>query len=143
MNSTVSIRERLIFSGWIAGLFAALTLVWILTQPLQERCLLRKINECLTLAGDQRRLAAAAPFLAGSPPGFWYSFSGSGDRLFVFGILRDGIFIPCGARVGQSDTVEEIIPLGFNAVRSLQTVPQEVLRMYIRRIEAAAVGSRS
>jgi hypothetical protein len=144
MSDAVSVvRDRLIFLGWIAGLFAAAALIWILARPAQERYLLRAVNHIFIVAGDQRRLAEPATAPADSPPGYWYSMFASNDRLFVFGIMRDGIFIPCGARIGESGSVEEIIPLGFHAARALDTMPREIVRMYIRRIEAAVSGRGS
>jgi hypothetical protein len=146
MNGAVSLvkgasngafKARLVFLAWIAGLFAALALLWVLTQPAQQRYLMRAINNVFIAAGDSRRVVSPASAPAGGPPGFWYSLMDSKDRLFVFGIMRDGILIPCGARVNESGKVEELLPLGFHAAHTLNTLSQGILRIYVRRIESA------
>jgi hypothetical protein len=95
-TSSGAFKARLVFLVWITGLFAALALLWFLTQPVQQRCLLRAVNSVFIAAGDQRRIISPAAAPNGGPPGFWYSMMDSKDRLFVFGIIQDGILIPCG-----------------------------------------------
>jgi hypothetical protein len=139
-TSRGAFKARLVFLAWIAGIFAALALLWILTQPVQQRYLLRAVNSVFIAAGDSRRVVSPAAGPPGGPPGFWYSMSGSKDRLFVFGIIQDGILIPCGARVNEAGKVEELLPLGFHADRTLDTLPPGILHIYVRRIEAALAG---
>ncbi|GHV95704.1 hypothetical protein AGMMS50293_20240 [Spirochaetia bacterium] len=143
-DAAPAIRDRAIFLGWIAGLLMAGALVWIFTQPLQSRYLLRAVNRVFIAAGDTRRLAAplARPAGKAGPMGFWYSMLDSGDSIFVFGIMRDGILVPCGARVSTDGKVEELIPLSGHARQALSSTPPAVLQLYVRRIEAAKQGDR-
>ena len=135
------IRDRAVFSGWIAGLLIAIALIWILTRPMQERYLLRTVNRALIVSGDSRRLSAqtAKPAGKSSLLGYWYSMRDSTDRMFVFGAIQDGILVPCGAIVAANGEVREIIPLSAHAGQVLENMPQGIMRMYAQRIEQ---GSR-
>jgi hypothetical protein len=134
------IRDRSLLLGWIAGLIIVCGLVWTLTRPLQARYLQRAVNKVFISMNDSRRLAAplARPWNTLGPLGIWYSMWDSEDRFLVFALMRDGILIPCGARVSPEGKVEEIIPLGRHAARVVDSVPRGVVNIHIRRIEAAA-----
>jgi hypothetical protein len=143
MNNLVPrLKDRGIFLGWIAGLTLAGALLWFCTQPPRTILLLRTINRTLIALGDNRRLAApmSRPPAKPASMGVWYSLAASESNMFVFTIIRDGILIPCGAVVSKAGQVEEIIPLGAHAGQVLDRIPQGVMRIYIRRIEAAAAG---
>ena len=138
MSGAVSgIRDKAVFSGWIAGLLIAVCLLWIFTRPLQERYLLRTVNRVFIASGDSRRLGArlAKPSGKSSLLGYWYSMLDSTDRIFVFGAIQDGILVPCGAVVSANGEVREIIPLSVHAGQVLDNIPQSIMRMYARRIE--------
>jgi hypothetical protein len=135
------IRDRAILAGWIAGLLIAIVLLWVFTRPLQERYLLRTVNRVFVAAGDSRRLSGGMTRPAGksSMLGYWYSMLNSTDRIFVFGAIQDGILIPCGAVVSANGEVREIIPLSAHAGQVLENMPENVMRIYVRRIEAAVL----
>ena len=138
MSSAVpEIKDRAVFAGWIAGLLIAVAMLWILTQPLQARYLLRTVNRVFIAEGDSRRLSAqtARPGGKSSLPGYWYSMLNSTDRMFVFGAIQDGILVPCGAVVSANGEVTEIIPLSAHARQVLGNMPQGIMRMHARRIE--------
>jgi hypothetical protein len=72
--------------------------------------------------------------------GVWYSMNNSSSDMFVFVIMWDGILIPCGALVSPEGKVGALIPLSGHAKQIMGWLPQSVVGMYIRRIEAAAAG---
>jgi len=140
------IRDRLILAGWIAGLLAVITLLWALTRPLQARCLMESANRALAVSGDSRLLTAEAARPAGKSSllGYWYSIFNSTQRMFVFAAFQDGILVPCGAVVSDNEEVTEIIPLSAHAAQVFENMPQSVLGIYARRIEASLrPGNRS
>ena len=132
------IKDKMIFLGWIAGLFIAITLLWGFTRPLQARCLLRAVNRVFMTNGDTLRLSSHLPQTGkNSMLGYWYIVFNSTDRFFVFGLFHDGILVPCGARVSMNGKVDEIIPLGAHSRVFLENVPESIRKMYIERIEAS------
>jgi hypothetical protein len=62
----------------------------------------------------------------------------SPDFVFVFTVFQNGILVPLGAVVSANGSVQEILPLSAHAAQTADNLPQSVLQMYIRRIEAAA-----
>lgn len=140
--SAPELKGRAAFLGWIAGLLLAGMLLWSLTQSLQARGLLRAVNKVLVSLEDSRRLSGPLGRrpISANPMGVWYSMLGSGAHMFVFAIMWDGILIPCGALVSPQGTVEELLPLTEHARRLLDQLPQSVVQMYVRRIEAASAG---
>jgi hypothetical protein len=134
-----NIRDRFVFLGWIAGLLAAGALVWTLTRPLQSKYLLRNVNRIFLSTEDTRRVTAPADnFHSGSGlMGMWFEMLNSQDMFFVFGVMRDGILVPCGARVSVQGRVEEIIPLSVHARQVFDSIPAGVLRLYTLKIERA------
>ena len=143
MINSSDYKDRAISLGWIAGLLIIISLLWILTQPLQERYLLRTVNRAFITAGQPYRVTASLAqngknaFLLG----YWYSMLNTTDRMFVFAVIRDGILVPLGARVSANGDVEEIIPLSAHAVQTMENIPHSVMRMYVARIEAIAKRS--
>jgi hypothetical protein len=91
---------------------------------------------------DSRRLAAPAGrrFITANPMGVWYSIANSESMMFVFAIMWEGILIPCGAQVSPEGKVEELLPLSAHARQLFGQLPQGIMRLYIRRVEAAAAG---
>jgi hypothetical protein len=72
--------------------------------------------------------------------GYWYSLYNSQEMMFVFNFFMDGILIPLGAVVSADGNVVEVIPLSAHALQVFNDLPQSILQMYIRRIEAAAIS---
>jgi hypothetical protein len=133
------IQDRAVFFGWVAALVILCALVWTLTRPLQSRYLLRGVNRIFLSMDDPRRLAAPSPRFRSRPGliGMWFTMLDSPDLFFVFGMMRDGILVPCGARVSARGRVEEIIPLSAHAKQVLGSTPPGITHLYIRRIESS------
>jgi hypothetical protein len=133
-------RDKAVFLGWIAGLLLAGLLLWSLTQSLQARYLLRAVNRVLIFREDTRRLAAPLNVrsLSAAPLGVWYSMIDSDSAMFVFALMWDGMLIPCGALVTTEGQVTDLIPLSGSAGQLLDRIPQRIIEIYIRRVEAAA-----
>jgi hypothetical protein len=138
--SIPELKDRAVFTGWAAGLLMAGLLLWSCTQSMQTRYLLRAVNRVMIAREDQRRLDAplGRHSVSVNPMGVWYSMIDSDSDMFVFAIMWDGILIPCGAQVSRAGTVEELIPLGGHARQLLGRLPEGMVGMYVRRIEAAA-----
>jgi len=132
------LKDRLIFSGWIAGLVIAFALVWILCRPLLSNCLMASVNKSL----QGTRLSAPAQSAPGKPMplGVWYSVENASDMVFVFAIMREGILIPCGAKINADGKVAELFPVSRHAQAVWNTVSPNIAGMYTRRIENAITG---
>ena len=136
MTKTSVVRDKIILTCWILGLLFAITLVWILFQPLQTMYLQRTVNSVLVSSGDSRRLESADRTMSQAEVmGYWYTIRNSADKVFVFSFFRDGISIPLGVIVSDNGTVNEIIPLSYHAVQVFDTLSPSVLQVYINRIE--------
>jgi hypothetical protein len=139
------IKDWAVFLGWIGGLVLIGGIIWFLTQPLRAQVLMRSVNRALSFGEDQRRLQAALPLPrpsgSAAPQGNWYTLMNSRDSFFVFPIMRDGILILCGAQVSQTGKVVEIIPLSDHAKQVLKNIPEGIIQMYGRRIEALCSGA--
>lgn len=138
------LKDRAIFLGWLAGLLLAGLLLWSLTQSLQARYLLRAVNRALIAQSDTRRLAAPLGRrpIAVNPMGVWYSMLDTDTGMFVFALMWDGILIPCGAVFSREGNVAELVPLSGHAQQLLSRLPQGIVGMYVRRIEAALAERR-
>jgi len=135
------LKDKAILCGWVAGLLIIIASLWIFTQPLQANTLLRTVNNVFISAGDSRRILRyeGGSMENSSLLGYWYSMYNSTDKLFVFTVFQDGIMVPLGAIVSANGTVEEILPLSAHAAQTFDNMPFSILRMYITRIEAAAL----
>jgi len=142
MNNIDNLKDRLISFGWITGLLLLVSLLWILTQPLQVHYLLRTVNSALIAADDSRRVISYAGHNGkkAGPLGYWYSMYVSADKMFVFAVFQDGILIPLGAVVSPAGKVNDIIPLSAHAKQVIDSLPDSVLQMYVTRIEAAFIA---
>ncbi|MDR2433530.1 MAG: hypothetical protein LBD47_03050 [Treponema sp.] len=140
--SAPALKDRAIFLAWIAGILLAGMLLWSLTQSFQARGLLRAVNKMFISLDDSRRLSAPLGRrpISTNPMGVWYSMLDPEANMFVFAIMWDGILIPCGALVSPEGKVAELLPLTEYARRLLDRLPQSVVQMYVRRVEAAAAG---
>ena len=131
------IRDRAVSIGWIAGLLIIICVLWIVVRPAQARNILRTVNRVFIAANDSRRVNVYVPkpSVKHGPLGYQYSLMGSTDQFFVFGAMKDGILVPCGAVISADGKVNEIIPLSAHARQVLENMPDGTMRMYISRIE--------
>jgi hypothetical protein len=130
-------KDKVILFAWITGLLLLISMLWILTGPLQTNYLLRTVNNVFTNNNDTRRLSA---YVRQKVPraglfGYWFSMHNSQDKMFVFTVFQDGILIPIGAVVSANGTVEEIMPLSAHAVQTFSRLPDSILQIYVSRIE--------
>jgi hypothetical protein len=141
---TPVIKDRLILAGWIAGLMVAITLLWSMTFHFRATVLMYSANKALISMGDQRRLLSPLPRapVESVPMGHWYRLLESGSLFFIFGIMRDGILIPCGAEITEDGKVSGIIPLSSHARKALGHIPQGVVNVYVQRIESAVAAAK-
>jgi len=141
MTNSFDFKDKAVFLGWITGLLVLIALLWILTQPLQAYNLLRTVNNVFITAGDSRRITRQEGHIAGKTGllGYWYSMYNSTDKMFVFAVFQDGILVPLGAIVSDNGRVSEIIPLSAHAVQTFDALPESILKIYVTRIEAAAL----
>jgi hypothetical protein len=142
MNNIDGLKDKAILLAWIAGLLILICVLWILTQPVQAKYLLRTVNSVFITAGDSRRVASHISRSGGKAGllGYWYSMYNSADQMFVFTFFQDGIFVPLGAVVSSDGSVNDIIPLSAHAVKVFDNLPQNILQMYVTRIESAALA---
>jgi len=142
MNNEGCVKNKAIIFGWIIGLLFFLSLIWILSQPLQKYYLLRTVNNVLINNGDSRRITEHINFNDGKTGlfGYWFLMYDSPGSMFVFAVFQDGILVPLGAVVSPNGSVEEVIPLSAHAAQVADKIPMSVLQLYISRIEAAAVS---
>jgi hypothetical protein len=143
MRNLESLKNRAISFGWIIGLLFFLSLLWILTQPVQKHYLLRTINSVLIANGDSRRVMEYKGVNDGKTGlfGFWFLIYDSPGSMFVFAAFQDGILVPLGAIVSANGSVDDIIPLSAHAMQIAEKLPMSVLQVYITRIEAAAAAN--
>jgi hypothetical protein len=134
------LRDRAILCGWIAGIILLGILIWGFTQGLQVNYLMRAVNRVFIDREDSWRINLSQDRhpITVNPMGIWYSVIDSSADMFVFAIIWDGILIPCGALVSPEGKVTELLPLSGHAIQALDRLPQSIVGMYIRRIEAAA-----
>ncbi len=135
-----ALKDRLILLGWIAGLLLAASLAWSLSFHYRADILMRSVNKALDAAGDTRRISSPLPRRSArpAPMGFWYRLYESDSLFFVFVIMNEGIFIPCGAEIGKDGKAVDIVPLGSHARQIIGRIPRGVIQVYIRRVESAA-----
>jgi len=130
-------RDKALFFGWVTGLLLLISLLWILTTPLQANYLMRSVNNVLNNNNDTRRLSSYLKNHGGKAGlyGYWYSVQYSNDKMFIFSAFQDGILIPLGAVVADTGDVKEILPLSAHAVQVFKELPESILKMYTNRIE--------
>ena len=142
MKNTSSFKDKIILFSWTAGLLLIISLLWIVTQPLQSHYLMRAVNGIFINNNDIRRVSASIQNYSGKDInhgrhlfGYWYSMHNSSDKMFVFTVFKEGIMIPLGAIVSPDGKVNEIIPLSSHAGNVFKTFPESIMQMYINRIE--------
>ena len=133
-------RDTILLICWIAGLVSICGLCWFLSGPLRADLLQRSINRAWISSGDSRRLETQIPPGSLKPNlerlGTWYTLAG-GNRVLVFTIISDGIFLPCAAIINPRGKVIEMTPLGMNGRRLLSRAPSGIIQLYTRRIEGS------
>ena len=119
-------KDKAILFGWIAGLLLLISVLWILTQPLQTYYLLRTVNNVFINNNDPRRLSAFVQYRTPRAGllGYWFLMHNSQNKMFVFTVFKDGILIPLGAVVSDYGIVEEVIPLSAHAAHVLNVSEQ-------------------
>jgi hypothetical protein len=138
MISLSAYKNKAVSFCWIAGLLILIALLWILTQPLMARYLLRTVNRAFISTGQPHRIAS---YLAqnrenSSLFGYWYSMANTQDRMFVSALIRDGILVPLGVIVSPEGDVKEMVPLSAHAVQIMDELPDKIQQMHSARIEA-------
>jgi len=133
------IKDKAILAAWITGLIILISVLWIVTQPIQSHYLMRSVNNVFINNNDTRRVTTPIHPKTGelNMIGYWYSMYNSSDKMFVFAVFQDGILVPLGAIVTESGTVKEIMPLSAHAVHVFDALPESILKMYSNRIESA------
>jgi len=139
-ETTSALKDKAVFAGWVAALILIASLLWSFSFPFRADCLMRATNKILISMNDQRHLASPVlrPTAGPAPLGCWYRLYESGSLFYVFAIMREGIFIPCGVEISEQGKIIEIIPLGNHARQVMDQIPQGLVQVYIRRIESAA-----
>jgi hypothetical protein len=130
------LKDRAVLAGWIGGLVLAGLLLWAGTASLRGRFLMRAVNRILEEENVSYRLKSAMTGGKG-PMGTWYTLADREGVFFVFTLFREGITIPCGALVNPAGQVEELVPLSGHGAETIDRIPQGVIDVHIRRIEAA------
>jgi hypothetical protein len=128
-----------IFLAWFLGLLILGGLLWFFTQPVRNRVMIRSVNRVLTLYGEDSRLEKtlspwAMPGRA-AQAGTWFSVVNSEKRGIVFSIMQGGTMGSFLGIISPGGTVDALIPLGNNAVKMKDQLPEGIRRIYIRRIE--------
>jgi hypothetical protein len=131
-------RDAAILGGWIGGLVLVGALFWVLTGSLRDRGLLQAVNRSLAAQKEAVRLAEPLPRrLPGREPlGRRFSLADSAGCMLIFPLLNGGGALSAGALLDARGKVERLIPLGSHSRQVFDRIPQGILKLYIRRIEA-------
>ena len=143
MNDFVpALKDRAIFLAWVSGLILIALLLWSFSYSFRAELLMRVTNRALNVMKIESHLSAPLPHRSArtGPLGCWYSLSESDSLFFVFTIMREGILVPCGAEISENGEVITVIPLGSHARQVIERIPQSIIQIYVRRIEALAAG---
>ena len=139
MKDIHALKDKAVLLGWIFGLLIMISIIWIVSRPIQAFYLLRTVNSVFINNNDTRRVAKYLPNKSGKtdPLGYWYSmYEDSSKSFFVFTVFQDGILVPLGAIISNNGSVEEIIPLSAHAAQIFEKIPESILQMYTKRIES-------
>jgi hypothetical protein len=137
-SPSMRIKDTLIRSGWIGGLVLFGALLWVLTGPVRDRGLLRVVNRSLVNHDETVRLDSplSRRYAGRLSLGRWFSIADSTGNMLVFPLISGGIILPAGVLVDEQGKVERFIPLGNHGRQIFDQIPQGILGIYIRRIEA-------
>ncbi|MDR2798067.1 MAG: hypothetical protein LBB80_06965, partial [Treponema sp.] len=134
--------ERGIYIGWIAGILLVGGGIWFFTQSLRATLLRQTVNQVLETVQDPRRLEGLIPGQISWGRlswGNWYTLADSEDRVLVFSLMSNGIFIPCMAVISSVTgkvVDDKILPLTNHPEQTLKQIPRGLIKTYIRRIES-------
>jgi len=136
-------KDKAILAAWITGLILMISLLWILTQPVQSRYLMRSVNGIFISNNDGRRVVESIQQKQNKTNmmGYWYWMNNNTDKMFVFTVFQDGILVPLGAVVSADGTVKEMLPLSAHAIQVFDSLPESILIMYSKRIESSVRNS--
>jgi hypothetical protein len=131
-------KEAAILGGWIGGLVLIGALLWVLTGSARDRGLLQAVNRSLTAQKETLRLAEPLPrrFSDREPLGRRFSLENSTGCMLIFPLLNGESALPVGALLDGQGKVDRLIPLGNHGRQVFDRIPQGILKIYIRRIEA-------
>jgi hypothetical protein len=134
----MKVKDTAILGAWIGGLILAGILLWVLTGSLRDRGLLQAANRSLAAQKETVRLAEPLPRrLSGREPlGRRFSLEDSAGSILIFPLLNGGAALPVGALLDARGKVDRLIPLGSHGKQIFDRIPQGILKLYIRRIEA-------
>ena len=130
------LKDPALFFGWVAGLLALSALLWGLCRPLTASYLMHAVNRTLMTTGQAVVLSGVLPHPpVRGPMGIWYTIKDSSDVMCIFTIMHDGILLPCGARIVDESTVQEIFPVGNHARQVFSRLSEGIVNLYAARIE--------
>jgi len=135
------LKDKAVLFAWVAGLLIIISVIWILTQPVQSYYLMRSVNNIFINNNDSRRLTESIRVKSEKANllGYWYGMHNTTDRMFIFSVFQDGILVPLGAIVSDGGKVNEIIPLSAHAAQVFDALPESILQMYTIRIESISI----
>jgi hypothetical protein len=144
-NLPPAFKDKLIFLGWIAGLVLVISLIWSFSFPYRATRLMRSANRALAAIEDKRQISAILPRQHARPAllGCWYSLKESDSIFYIFVIMREGVFVPCGVEINKDGKAVDIVPLGGHARQVFIRIPQGLVQVYIQRIESIVSAGRS
>ncbi|MCL2271619.1 MAG: hypothetical protein FWC19_02285 [Treponema sp.] len=130
-------KEKLILLGWITALLLLISLIFISSNGLQRKQLMRTVNNVFYYRDDSRRVTeyTLKNTVKSGIMGYWFSINNSTDKIFVFTVFQDGILLPLGAVVSHNGEVREIIPMSEHALSVFKNIPDNILQIYIKKIE--------
>ena len=136
----IRFKDVLIFCAWIASMLLIISLCWFLTRSLRVNLLQSSVNRVFIENGDTRRILRPDPrdtsvqLPSQIGKGMWFSMN-DGNRVLVFSLIADGIFIPCAAIVDNEGKLQELIPLTSSGNKMLNRISPGIINLYARRIE--------
>jgi hypothetical protein len=134
----LKIKDAAILGGWIGGLLLVGVLLWVLTGPVRDRGLRQAANRSLAAQKETVRLTELLPrrFSHPEPLGRRFGLEDSAGIMLIFPLLSGDAALPVGALLNGQGKVDRLIPLGNHGRQIFDRVPQGILKIYIRRIEA-------
>jgi len=126
------IKDRLIFTAWIAGIILITSLIWVFTLNTRNNILLNSVN--LVLEQNNGRLSGSLPGAGSHRMGISFP-AGSNGSIIVFSFIAEGIIFPCIAVLDENGKVQEFIALNKQGQNILSRVSPTILALYSRRIE--------
>jgi hypothetical protein len=137
-DPALKLKGAAVLGAWIGGLALAGALLWVLTGSLRDRGLLQAVNRSLAAQRETVRLREPLPrrFSGPEPLGRRFSLANSAGSMLIFPLLDGGTFLPVGALLDAGGKVDRFIPLGNHGRQVFDRIPQGILRIYTRRIEA-------